>query len=323
MNKPGFDQKIEALDALRSCPASPSTIEHLRKALKDRNNYISSKATAIAAELGLRDLVPDLAAAFHHFIVDPVKSDPQCWAKNAIVKALKDLDYSEADLFVAGLKHFQFEPVWGGKVDTALTLRGASALALVSCPMPRYQILAHLVEALATDPGTSVRVDAARAIAQLSGPDSILLLRLKAMCGDLEVEVIGQCFAGLLDMSPHDSISFVAAFLDAKDPDVRAESAAALGECHEPAALAMLEKYWRARSDVDTRRAILLSLGASRQIAAADFLLWVMEEGMSEDASNAIRALGASRFRDEYRERVSAVMESRPNLREVFEKEFR
>ncbi len=314
---------MEALEALRSSADSPVTVEQLRKALKDRNNYIVSKAAAIAGDLGLKELIPDLAAGFQRFMIDPVKSDPKCWAKNAIVKGLKDLEYSEADFFIGGLKHFQYEPVWGGKADTAATLRGASALALVSCALPRFAILTHLVETLATDPGTTVRVDAARAVAQLSGPDSILLLRLKAWCGDKESEVVGQCFAGLLDMSPPDSIPFVASFLCAENTDVRVQAAAALGECHEPAAVAVLQEHWRAQSDPDTRRAILLSLGASRQIAAADFLLSVVSEGLTEDARNAIRALGAGRFRDEYCERVAAAIESRPNLLEVFKKEFR
>lgn len=314
---------MEALDALRAATSLPATVEQLRKALKDRNNYIASKAAAIAGELGLRDLVTDLETAFRRFLVDPVKSDPQCWAKNAIVKALKDLDYSEAEFYLSGLKHFQPEPVWGRKEDTAATLRGACALALVSCPLPRFGILTHLVEALASDPAESVRVDAARAIAQLSGPDSVLLLRLKALCGDREAGVVGQCFAALCEMSPQDSIPFVAGFLYAENPDLRVEAAAVLGECHEPAAVAMLEKHWRAHSDPDTRRAILLSLGASRHIAAADFLLSVVADGMSEDAANAIRSLAASRFRDDYRERIAAVVESRTNLLETFKKEFR
>jgi len=322
VNKQAFDQKMEAIEALRSSPGSPATVEQLRKALKDRNNYIVSKAAAVAGDLGLRDLIPDLIAAFQRFMTDSVKSDPKCWAKNAIAKSLKDLEYSEADFFLRGLKHFQYEPVWGGKEDTAATLRGASALALVSCALPRFAILTHLVETLAADPGKSVRVDAARATAQLSGLDSILLLRLKASCGDKEAEVVGQCFAGLLEISPPDSIPFVASFLYAENTDVRVEAAAALGECHEPAAVAVLQEHWRAQSDPDTRRAILLSLGPSRQIAAADFLLSVVMEGLTEDARNAIRALAASRFREDYRERVATAMESRPNLLEVFHKEF-
>ena len=88
---------MEALEALRAAP----TIEPLRKALHDRSNYFVSKAAALAAELGMQDLIPDLVHAFDRFMIDPVKSDPQCWAKNAVSKALKDLGYSDAAFFSA------------------------------------------------------------------------------------------------------------------------------------------------------------------------------------------------------------------------------
>src|SRR5262245_27590503 len=85
--KQAFEKKIEAVEALRSA-ADP--VEPLQKALKDRSNYQVSKAAAIAGDLRREELVPDLVAAFDRFMNDPVKTDPQCWAKTAIAKALKD-----------------------------------------------------------------------------------------------------------------------------------------------------------------------------------------------------------------------------------------
>src|SRR5262249_19055805 len=107
--KQAFDKKIEALKELRSLPDSATAGAGLRKALKDRSNYLVSKAAAIVAELNLTDLIPDLLAAFERFLIDPVKSDPQCWAKLAIVKALKDLGHREPDVFLRGLTHIQLE----------------------------------------------------------------------------------------------------------------------------------------------------------------------------------------------------------------------
>ena len=326
MSKQAFDRKLDQIEALR---ADPSPVNTLRKALADRNNYLVAKAAAIAAGRGLDELIPDLAAAFQRFLLNPVKSDPQCWAKNAIVKALKDLDYPEPDFFVRGLCYRQREPCWTGSdgggrgyVDTATTLRGESALALVMCPLPRSGILTHLVDALG-DPEKPVRVEAARAIAQLAGPDSLLLLRLKAICGDRESEVVGQCFAGMLAISPVDSIAFIASFLDLPEEDAAIEAAAALGESNDPAALQILREKWSAHKDPGIRRAILLSLGGSRLQSAAEFLLTVVADGPSEDASHAIRALAAGRFRDEFRTRVTLILEARANLRPVFEREFR
>jgi HEAT repeat protein len=324
VGKQAFDQKISALESLRVSPTSPATGEQLRKALKDRSNFLVSKAAALAGEFGLNALIPDLTAAFARFLVDPVKTDPQCWAKNAIVKALKDLDYHEPELFLRGLEHIQLEPVWGGREDTAATLRGACAFALVNCPRPRLEILEYLADRLAMDPAKTVRSDAARAIAQLSGPDSVLLLRFKALCGDRDPEVTGQCLVSLLGMSPRDYIPFIADFLDAADLDVRPEAAAALGECNEPEAVEILKERWPAHTDPDIRRAILLSLGVSRQPSAAEFLCSVLTDGRFEDATHALRALAGSRFRDEYQQRIRAslVQRNETRLTEIFEKEF-
>jgi hypothetical protein len=313
------DRKIEMLEALRTAPA----VEPLRKALHDRSNYFVSKAAPLAAELGMQELIPDLLEAFDRFMIDPVKTDPQCWAKNAIAKALKDLGYNEPGFFLRGIKHFQLEPVWGGAEDTAQTLRGASALALVTCPLPRLEILERLADLLAAGPAKTVRADAAIAIAQLSGPDSALLLRFKALSGDREVEVTGQCLTSLLDISPS-YVPFVASFLDSKIEDVPQEAAAALGACTDASAVAVLTERYRSRPDPFLTRAILLSLAASRHIDAADFLLEVIAKSEYDHALHALQALAASRFRDDYRDRATAAIRSRADakLSEAFEKEF-
>src|SRR5581483_9403533 len=71
--KDSFDKKLEALRA-------SDDPDQIRKALKDRNNFLVSKAAALAASRGLVSLIPDLEAAFDRFFKDPVKSDPKCWA---------------------------------------------------------------------------------------------------------------------------------------------------------------------------------------------------------------------------------------------------
>jgi HEAT repeat protein len=323
MSKQAFDKKIEALEALRASPASPSTVEQLRRALKDRNNYLASKAATLAGELGLQVLVPDLLAAFDRFFADAAKSDPQCWAKNAIAKALKDLGHNDPAVFIRGMKHFQLEPVWGGRADSAATLRAACALALVECPLDRVEILTHLVDLLA-DPEKVVRVDATRAVAQFSGPDSRLLLRLKALGGDPDPEVTGQCFACLLDLSPRDYIPFVGRFLVGNDSDLRLEAISALGGCHDPEAVDILKESWERNVDPEVKRAILLSLGASRQPAAVEFLLSVLDEARLEEAATCVTALATGRFREEVRERVAALVKNRGDskLAAAYERDF-
>ena len=269
MSKGAVEEKVAAIEALRSTPAA--AVEPLRKALKDRNNFVCSKAAAAAGDLLLRGLTPDLLAAFERFMKDPAKTDPKCWAKNAIVKALKDLGFDDPAVYLRGIVHVQPEPVWGGSADSATALRGACALALVACSLPRDAILLHLADTLA-DPEMRVRIDAARAIAQLPGQDSILMLRVKAQAGDKEPAVVGQCFLSLMGIDARASIPFVARFLAAKNEDLRFEAAAALGECPDLAAVETLIARWRIERDSEMKRAIVLSLGVSRVPEAKEFL---------------------------------------------------
>ncbi|HVO98007.1 MAG TPA: HEAT repeat domain-containing protein [Bryobacteraceae bacterium] len=264
-----IEEKIAALDALRMSPSS--ALEPLKKALKDRNNVVCAKGARVAGELLLSGAIPDLLAAFARFLHDPVKTDPKCWAKVAIIRTLKDLGHEDPAVYLTGMEHVQFEPVWGGKADAAADLRGACALALVACSMPREAILIRLADLLA-DPEMRVRCDAARAIAQLPGGDSVLMLRVKALVGDPEPAVVGQCFLSLLGIEPRQSVPFVARFLTASNLDLRFEATAALGECPEVLAVEALIARWKVELSPEMRRAITLSLGVSRLPEAREFL---------------------------------------------------
>ena len=275
MSKDAFEEKIAAIEGLRADPEY--ALEPLRKALRDRNNFLCAQAAEMAADLTLRELIPDLLAAFERFLKNPVKTDPKCWAKNAIVKALKGLDHEDPAVYLRGLSHIQMEPSWGPPVDAAAELRGSCALALVACSLPREAILIHLADVLA-DPEMRVRVDAARAIAQLPGQDGILMLRVKAQAGDKEPAVIGQCFLSLLGIDPRPSIPFVARFLTAAEEDLRYEAASALGECPEAIAVETLIARWKIEKSDAMKKAILLSLGVSRLPEAKEFLKTLSEK---------------------------------------------
>ena len=321
VGKQALDRKLEALEALRAAPDSPDTAAQLRKALKERNNYAVSKAARLVGDLQVRALVPDLLAAFDRFMADPVKSDPQCWAKTTVVKALKDLGHDDAGVFLRGAAHKQLEPVWGGREDTAGTLRGASGLALAACRIDAFSLLTCLTDLLA-DGLKPVRVDAIRALAQVGQPEAALLLRFKALVGDPEAEVMGECFAALLSVLPRDSVAFVARFLASAAEDVPLEAAAALAASREPEALETLKGYWQRQADPEIKRTLLRLLGGCPLPEAAEFLLSVLEEASGETAAAAIAALGRSRYRENVRERASAMVEGREDLVRVFEAEF-
>jgi HEAT repeat protein len=325
--KAALDKKIENLRALRDSPSSAE--KELRRALQDKNGFFVSKAAAIAGELRLTALLPDLEAAFERFLNDPVKTDPQCWAKIAIVKALREWEHKEPQVFLRGLSHVQKEPVWGGESDTAGPLRGACAIALVQCSLTDLEILAHLTAGLA-DPEKSVRVDTASAIAALGSEMGALLLRLKTLLGDKEPEVMGQCFVSLLDLGldfgQAEVVPFVARFLTRSHAEeIQAEAIAALAQSKSEAALDVLREAWKGHLSATLRKTLILSMAGSPLPASSDFLLFVLADESGVVAEWAIESLAASRFRAQAKERVRALVErdcAEPRLREVFSQQF-
>src|SRR5437660_1777534 len=212
MSKQAFNARLDALEALRTHPDAEAARDQLRKALKDRNNYLVARAAEISAALHRDDLIPDLLAAYDRFFVDPVKSDPHCLAKSALATALRQLGHHGAPAYLRGISHVQLEPAWGGRADTAATLRGTCALALTDCPLDDLEILTYLADVLG-DPDRTARIDAAMAIEQLNRPEGALLLRLKVLVGDSDPEVLGQCFTSMLSLAPIGVVAFISRFL--------------------------------------------------------------------------------------------------------------
>src|SRR5919201_381471 len=294
MSRLAFDRKIAALEALRGLDDPAARREQLRAALKQRNNYLVSKAAAIATDLNCVELLPDLLAAFDTFFVDPLKSDPQCLAKNAIVRALRALGHRGAEAYLRGIHHVQFEPAWGGRADSAATLRGTCALALTECPLDDVEILTCLADGLA-DPEKLVRIDSAIAINQLGRPEGAALLRLKLLMGDPEPDVLGQCFASLLSLAAPGSIAFVSRLLRSAAEAIQVEAASALAQSHDPQAIELLAEFWQEPLlSLELRRALLISLGASPLADAAEFLLAVISREPAALGASAIAALATS-----------------------------
>ena len=284
-----IEQQLEKLSALRSAPRAEAAAA-IRQSLADRVNLVVAKAAALAAELNLTEAVPDLRSAFDRLFEDAVKRDPQCWGKNAVAKALKELEHRESAPYLRGAVHIQMEPVWGGQEDTAGPLRGICLLALPACPdIERTQVLRHLVNAL-TEPAPPVRADAARAIAELQGDDCALLLRLKARAGDAEPAVTGQVLESLLAIERREGIPFVRGFLEAGDA-VAEEAALALGGSRLAPAVELLLETWTTARGAEFREAILRALSISRQDDAVAFLESLAAEGRPQDAAAARAAL--------------------------------
>ena len=274
-----FDSELAAVEALGSAEASARE-GALRKALGQKNNFIVGKAAKLVADHGHASLTPELVAAFARFLKDPVKTDPQCWAKNAIVKALAVLEFQEPDVFLAGMRHVQLEPVWGGSSDSAGTLRGLCALGLVQCRgLSNAQVLAQLAPLFA-DKELPVRVNAARATEQIGTDAAALMLRLRAELGSDAPEVLGTCYSGVLRLEGPGEIAWAAKFLRPLEPDeASAEAAFAIAETRTESALNVLKATWKQTRDPDFRGTLLTAIALTRLDAAWDFLLDEVADG--------------------------------------------
>jgi len=302
--KRSFDDQLAALEALRQGPAS-SAVVPLRKALGHRNNFVVAKAADLVREFSLAELTPDLLIAFDRFFTDAVKSDPQCWAKNALSRALAALEHQDAAVFLRGMRHIQLEPVWGGRSDTAGTLRATCALALVQCrSLSESELLNHLIELFA-DEDKSVRVEAAHAVEQVGSLSAAGLLRLRAVLGAAEKnaqkndepEVLGACFGGILRIEGRGAIAWVSRFLTTGD-DIAAEAALAIAADRSPEAFQALHKGFEGGPSPDPWfvSVLLSAIALTRQPEAYDFLLkLVREESLhAEAAIEAILRAGPS-----------------------------
>jgi HEAT repeat protein len=165
-----------------------------------------------------------------------------------------------------------------------------------------------LVDGL-TDPAVTVRVEAVRALAEIGGDESPLLLRLKARAGDPEPPVIGQVFDSLLALEGRGAIEFLAGFLRARSPDVQAEAAMALGASRREEAVEALEKAWGETRDPDLRDALARAISASRQERGFAFLLEVLKNGRAAEAATALDALTIHRASPEIWRRVEEAVE--------------
>ena len=310
MAKRAFEDKLTELDAVSSLPAEEA-LPALQKALKSPNNYLVAKAAEIVRRLPLKELTPDLVAAFDRFFVDAEKRDPQCWAKNAISRALAEFEYEDSTVFLRGLRHIQMEPVWGGRSDTAGTLRSICAHALVGCRELREPELLRLLIELFRDKDNTVRAEAVRAIAQVGSEAASLLLRLRATVGNDEPEVLANCFAGVLAMEGTAAIAWICQFLQHED-EIAGEAALALGQTRSSEVLDALRKAFAEHRDPWFGGVLLSAIALTRGEEAFDFLLELVREE-SRSAADAISAIWNAVPPTEVRERLETAVRETGN----------
>ena len=302
----GFDRELAVLEQMSGRDLDAADIEHLRHTLRHTNNYLVSKAARLAADNSLAAFLPDLLAAFDRFFVNPEKSDPKCWAKEALAKALVKLEFQESTPYVRGMRHHQLEPTWGGPTDTAGALRGTCTHALVACPgLGNAELLDLLLEPL-VDTDKTVRMEAARALGYVGGANAALLLKFRVLLRSEEPEVMGSAFSSLLGMDAAKAIPLVAQFLD--DPEeTAAEAAFALAATHAPEALTALISRRRKGADGWFAGALDNAIALTRLPESVEFLLQSIKRDERQSAS-ALEALSRVYSSDEITARVKAAV---------------
>ena len=320
-----FERELEALEALSRQPLDAAGVESIRKSLGHANNYLVAKAAKLVADNALSALLPDVLAAYDRFFIDAVRSDPQCWAKNALGKALVTLECRDPQVYLRGLRHIQEEPVWGGQSDTAGALRATCTHALVACDSVRADELLNYLLAPLVDSDKTVRIEAARAIGHVGGTSAALLLKLRVMLRKEESEVLGACFSAFLGMENIDkpaAIALVAEFLDDAE-ECAAEAAFALAETHDVQALADLLERRRKGADAWLSSILDSAIVLTRLSAGLDYLMDVIEKD-ERPALSALEAISRVYQTAEIRARVAtAVATSKSDrVRASFKKLF-
>jgi hypothetical protein len=314
------EQALNAIGELRMAAASEQVVQQLRAYLKNRSNLVVAKAAKVAGELHLSGLIADLVAAFNRLMVNPAKLDKRCAAITEIVSALYELDYTEPEIYLQGIRHVQREASFGPPIDTAATLRGRSAQGLLRT---RYPNAIAMVLDLLVDPEPPARLGAIRGLVLNGGEVGPLLLRLKVLTGDADPEIVSECFSGLL-AAPGASLPFVAKYIDSED-DVIAEAAIwALGQSRHTAALPVLQEKWKRTADRSLRKTLIAALAASRLQESFDFLCSQLRTADTRTAGDIITALSDYASSESSRQVVAAAVEERreSKLTELFQQHF-
>lgn len=301
------ETELAELAAIETDPTSDAAGAALRDALGSRSNFVIARAAAIIAEWELPGFGPEMTAAFEQLLIDPLRRDPTCTGKRALAEAGVRTGSLDESVYLAGLAHYQLEPVYGGRDDTAAALRATCALGLArSGHADGLRLLAELL----ADPELDARLGAVQAIPYVSQPGALPLLWYKTIMGDEEPAVMLACFNALLLMSSDEAVGLVARYLGSEQAAVAESAALALGESRLPAALPLLLESWEQATDPSVRRTILLALALLRSDEGVEALLQVLVEGSKADKLAALDALELYRHDDRIQARIEAVRAS-------------
>lgn len=306
--QPTTEEALERIHAIRSAPGKFDLKRDLAPFLKHKSNHVIASAAKLAKQSEAAELVPELVDAFLKLFPNAAKRDQGCKALIAIAEALVTMGEEASPVYLAGVHHVQMEGSFGPPIDVAAPLRGICARGLVRT---RHRDALFETLNVLTDCEVAARAGAAAALGDANSEPAELLLRMKVLTGDPEVDVLAECFQSLLSISPGRSVEFVARYLRAEDEDTMQAAALALGESRLPGALPILLRAWDGAAVAPAKRTILLSIAMLRNPEAVEFLIERLREEREAIAEYVLEALEMYRGDEAVRSRVVEVVESR------------
>jgi hypothetical protein len=301
MRRDPLKEALQKISELRAEGNLEKSVTTLRTIIKKQGGVVVAKAAELAAEWNITELAQDLHDAFYRLREDGLDVDPQCWGKAAIIKALYELAWQDTKLFVDGCKTVQPEPVYGGKGDSATSVRTAAIGVLAQLPTADTLTVMNTLADLLADESPKVRAEAARACVYCQPLLVSSLLRLKIRSGDAEPRVLGVCFDTLLIISPDsETVQLVQGYAAPKaitkrfTPShdvVQAEAIASLASSSLAEAVHVVTKLYPTLSDMQLRRVLLTALGASSASEAFNFLCQIVKDAPLNEARWGLEAL--------------------------------
>jgi hypothetical protein len=155
-----LDRDLQDLKHLNAESTSRIQAE-LPRFFSTKHGLVLQKALALMQSHNLRTPFPPVEACFDRLASQCKKRDPGCSGKEALLRFLVVDPLGHSDLLLKAVRFVQWEPIWGGLVDTAPSLRGLAVLGLVRAQHPEAP--QHIASLLA-DPEIEARRGAFEAL---------------------------------------------------------------------------------------------------------------------------------------------------------------
>jgi HEAT repeat protein len=316
------EERADALQPAADDPEAPGSPALIEEGLADKSWFVVARAADIVAQHPDERHREALERVWSRFADGSHKSDPGCRAKLAALTALDRLDLLDPEPFLPATRYRQHEPAFGGRSETAGTLRVRAVSALLRM---RYSDALVLAGELLAEAERDVRAGVAQSLGYfaLPGSDALLAHRL-AVAGE-EPVVLGECAQGLLRLNLEYALARLVTWLDGEDLTLREVASMALGQHEDDRAIGALTD-WVERCAMEADIALgVQALGLSRQPRARGFLLELVRSGSLGRARAAIRALSVHHYDAQLRESVRRALAEGPHdeLAELVEDAFR